>query len=84
LEPIKNRLPTAVPSGVVTSITSSSVPAGTVAVNGTENIESTWSGMLSSPEVASNVRMPLGNGAPLSVYRLTVNGCPVPVPELAS
>ena len=31
-EPTKNRLPTAVPSGVITSITSSSVPAATVAV----------------------------------------------------
>jgi type 1 fimbria pilin len=63
---MKNWLPAAVPSGVVTSITSSRVPAGTVAVRGTVKIVSCWSGMLIVPEVASNVRVPLGKGAPLS------------------
>jgi hypothetical protein len=33
--------------------------------------------------VAILVRVPLGNGAPVSTYRLTVNGCPVPVPLVA-
>jgi hypothetical protein len=83
LEPMKKELPVPVASGVITSITSSRVPAGTVAVKGTSKIVSAWSGMLSDPEVAIrfDCQSPPGNAEPWFAYKLTVSGWPVPLPD---
>jgi hypothetical protein len=66
-DPMKKKLPVACPFGVKTSITSSKVPAGTVATKGTlrtvpEALSNTWIVV-----VATWVRVPPGNAPSLLV-----------------
>jgi len=80
---MKNSLPAATPSGVKTSIISSVVPAGTVVTKGTVRTVPVALSITVAVVVARRVRVPVGNVPVVSVYRLTVTGCPAPAPSFA-